>query len=354
MPERQVLTGIGPVPVRQPRVHDRRAAGDGREVFTSELLPPYLRKTRSMEELIPWLYLKGVSTSDFSEALAALLGVQAPGLSPAAITRLKECWEQDYKNWSQRSLEGKNYIYIWVDGVYCNVRLGEQDRQCFLVILGATAEGDKELIAIADGTRESEQSWRELLVDIKSRGVTVAPKVAIGDGSLGFWKALPQVFPTTKAQRCWVHKTANVLNKLPKSLHGTAEDLLHQIWMATSRKEADKAFDQFVETYTAKYVGAAECLTKDREALLAFYGFPAEHWSHIRTTNPIESVFATVRLRTDKTKGSGSRVAGLTMVYKLMESASKKWRRLRGSELIRDVIAGVVFVDGVKDQKAAA
>ncbi len=351
MPEREIVTGIGPVKVKQPRVHDRRGGDAGRETFTSEILPPYLRKSKSIEELIPWLYLKGVSTGDFSEALASLIGASTPGFSAGVVARLKESWEQEYKAWSARDLTGKHYAYIWVDGVHCNVRLGEQDRQCFLVILGATADGDKELVAVADGFRESEQSWRELLLDVKSRGMAIDPKLAIGDGALGFWKALPQVFTTTRTQRCWVHKTANVLNKLPKQLQGAAKDLLHQVWMAPTKAAAEKSFDLFVEAYTPKYVSAAECLSKDREALLAFYDFPAEHWLHIRTTNPIESLFATVRLRTDKTKGAGSRVAGRTMVFKLMESASKKWRRLRGSELIRDVIAGVVFVDGVKNKE---
>jgi transposase-like protein len=351
MPEREIVTGIGPVKVKQPRVHDRRGADAGRETFTSEILPPYLRKSKSIEELIPWLYLKGISTGGFSDALAALVGTSTPGFSAGVIARLKESWEAEYKRWNSRDLTGKNYVYIWVDGVHCNVRLGEQDRQCFLVILGATADGDKELIAVADGFRESEQSWKELLLDIRSRGMTIDPKLAIGDGALGFWKALPQVFTTTRTQRCWVHKTANILNKLPKKLHGAAKDLLHQIWMAPTKKDAEKSFDLFVTTYEAKYASAAECLSKDRESLLAFYDFPAEHWLHIRTTNPIESIFATVRLRTAKTKGAGSRVAGLTMVFKLMESASKKWRRLRGSELIRDIIAGVVFVDGVRNKE---
>jgi transposase-like protein len=350
MPEREIVTGIGPVKVRQPRVHDHRPEGEGREKFTSAILPPYLRKARSMEDLIPWLYLKGVSTGDFSEALAALIGVDTPGFSATTVTRLKESWERDYAAWSRRDLTGKNYVYVWVDGIHFNIRLGEQDRQCILVILGATADGKKELIAVSDGFRESEQSWKEVLLDVKSRGLTIDPKLAIGDGALGFWKALPQVFPTTRTQRCWVHKTTNVLNKLPKMLHGAAKDLLNQIWMAPARAAAEKSFDLFVETYRAKYPAAAECLAKDREALLAFYDFPAEHWLHIRTTNAIESVFATVRLRTEKTKGSGSRIACLTMVFKLTESASKKWRFLNGSELIPQVIAGVVFVDGVKNQ----
>ncbi|MCC6320588.1 MAG: IS256 family transposase [Phycisphaerales bacterium] len=348
LPEREIVTGIGPVKVRQPRVHDRRTPEEGREAFSSAILPPYLRKARSMEDLIPWLYLKGVSTGDFSEALAALIGADTPGFSAATVTRLKESWEAEHAAWSGRDLTGKNYVYIWVDGIHFNIRLGEQDRQCILVIMGATAEGDKELIAIADGFRESEQSWKELLLDVKSRGLTIDPKLAIGDGALGFWKALPQVFTTTRTQRCWVHKTANVLNKLPKGLHGRAKDHLHQIWMAATKAAAEKAFDLFVTTYQAKYAAAAECLMKDRDALLAFYDFPADHWLHIRTTNPIESTFATVRLRTEKTKGCGSRVACLTMVFKLAESASRKWRRLRGSELIPEVLAGVVFADGEK------
>jgi putative transposase len=353
MPEREVVTGIGPVKVRQPRVHDRRSEEE-REKFTSGVLPPYLRKTRSVEDLVPWLYLKGVSTGDFSEALAALIGVDTPGFSASTVTRLKESWETEYKLWSTRDLTGRQYVYVWADGVHFNIRLGEQDSQCILVLLGATADGKKELIAIADGFRESEQSWRELLLDARSRGLVVDPKLAIGDGALGFWKALPQVFPGTRAQRCWVHKTANVLNKLPKRLHGQARDLVQQIWMAETRGAAEKSFDLFLETYAPKYPGAAECLGRDRGALLAFFDFPAEHWLHIRTTNAIESVFATVRLRTDKTKGSGSRVACLTMVFKLMQSAGRNWRSLRGSALLPGVIAGVKFVDGVNPEKAAA
>ena len=353
MPEREVVTGIGPVRVRQPRAQDRRGPEDGRERFASEILPPYLRKTRSVEQLIPWLYLKGVSTGDFSEALGALVGVDAAGFSSSTVTRLKESWQAEYRAWSTRELSGKEYVYIWADGVHFNIRL-EEDRQCILVLMGATADGRKELIAVADGYRESEQSWRELLLDVKSRGVTIDPKLAIGDGALGFWKALSRVFPQTRAQRCWVHKTANVLNKLPKRLHGRAKDLLHRVWMAPGRAAAEQSLDLFVETYNAKYPKAAECLAKDREALLAFYDFPAEHWRHIRTTNAIESVFATVRLRTDKTKGSGSRAACLTMVYKLMQSASKKWRRLNGSDLIPDVIAGIDYTDGIRTERAAA
>jgi putative transposase len=350
LPERSILTGIGPVRVKQPRVHDRRPAAE-QERFSSKILPPYLRKTRSVEELIPWLYLKGVSTGDFTEALQALVGPEAPGLSASTVTRLKGVWEQDFKAWNQRSLKDKPYVYLWADGVHFNIRL-EEDRQCILVLMGATADGKKELISIADGHAESEQCWKTLLLDAKQRGLSVDPKLATADGALGFWKAIRQVFPTTREQRCWVHKTANVLSKLPKRLHGTAKDGLHQIWMAAGRADAERAFDLFIETYEAKYPGAAECLAKDRDVLLTFYDFPAEHWLHIRTTNAIESVFATVRLRTKRTKGCGTRLACLTMVFKLMECASKNWRALNGSPLIVDVLDGVSFVDGVKQRAA--
>jgi transposase-like protein len=347
LPERTITTGIGPVEIKQPRVRDRRPPAE-REQFTSAILPPYLRKTKSIEGLIPWLYLKGVSTGDFSEALTALLGADAPGLSATTVTRLKAVWQQEYEAWSKRSLAGKEYVYVWADGVHFNIRL-EEDRQCVLVLLGATADGQKELIAIVDGYRESEQSWKELLLDCQARGLTMPPKLAIGDGALGFWKALRHVWPTTQEQRCWVHKTANVLDKLPKAQQPKAKTALHAIWQAETRAQADKAFDLFVATYQAKYPKATDCLVKDRAELLVFYDFPAEHWRHLRTTNPIESTFATVRLRTCKTKGSGSRSACLTMVFKLMESASKGWRLLNGSKLLPEVVAGVRFVDGVKN-----
>jgi transposase-like protein len=352
LPKRKIATGVGQVEVQQPRVRDRRPA-DQAEPFTSKILPPYLRKTKSIEELIPWLYLKGVSTGDFSEALAALLGPDAPGLSATTVTRLKAVWEEEYREWNQRSLEGKQYVYVWADGVHFNIRL-EEDRQCILVLMGATAEGKKELIAVVDGYRESEQSWLGLLLEVKARGLVIDPKLAIGDGALGFWKALPQVYGNTRVQRCWTHKTANVLDKLPKRLRGEAKQKLHEIWMADTKQHAHEAFELFEKTYEAKYPKAVECLVKDRDALLAFYDFPAEHWIHLRTTNPIESTFATVRLRTKKTKGSGSRTACLTMVFKLMESASKRWRLLNGSELIPEVIRGVPFVDGVRAQEVAA
>jgi putative transposase len=348
LPERKITTGVGSVTVQQPRVRDRRPPGEA-EPFSSQVLPPYLRKTKSVEELIPWLYLKGISTGDFSEALTSLLGPQAPGLSASTVVRLKAVWEEEFKGWNQRSLEGNEYVYVWADGVHFNIRL-EEDRQCILVLMGATADGKKELIAVLDGFRESEQSWKELLLDVQSRGLIIAPKLAIGDGALGFWKAVKQVWPTIHEQRCWVHKTANVLDKLPKQIQPKAKAKLHEVWMAESRDDANRAFDLFVSTYEAKYPKATECLSKDRQELLEFYDFPAEHWLHIRTTNPIESTFATVRLRHRKTKGSGSRVACLTMVFKLMQSAEKNWRLLNGAILLPDVIAGIPFLNGIKSQ----
>jgi putative transposase len=352
LPRRTITTGIGPVEVRQPRVADRRRSEEA-EPFSSKILPPYLRKTKSIEELLPWLYLKGISTGDFNEALQALVGPEGPGLSASTVTRLLEGWQAEYHEWSKRSLKDRDYVYLWVDGVHFNIRL-EEDRQCILVVMGATADGRKELIAIADGYRESEQSWMELLLDVKSRGLSIDPKLATGDGALGFWKALPKVFPTTRTQRCWVHKTANVLDKLPKRLQPRAKEAIHDIWMAETRQSANQAFDSFLSTYEAKYPKACACLAKDRDELLTFYDFPAEHWKHLRTTNPIESVFATVRLRHRRTKGSGSRNACLAMVHQLMQSAAKRWRLLNGSDLLPDVIAGVQFTDGIKSQEVAA
>jgi transposase-like protein len=353
LPERPLQTPLGQVTVKQPRVRDRRPEGE-REKFTSSLLPPYLRRTKSMEDLIPWLYLKGVSTGDFGEALQALLGSDSAGLSATTVTRLKAHWEEEYKAWAKRSLESKRYAYVWADGIYFNVRLESEgnQKQCILVLLGATPEGKKELIAISDGYRESEQSWQELLLDAKARGLEFAPQLAVGDGALGFWAALRKVYPATREQRCWFHKTGNVLNKLPKSLQDKAKSMLQAIWMADTKKEADAAFDLFLDTFRAKYPAATSCLEKDRDELLTFYDFPAEHWRHIRTTNAIESTFATVRLRTRKTKGSGSRIACLTMVFKLALSAQKKWRALNGSQLIAHVIEGVSFVDGNRKQAA--
>lgn len=349
MPARTILTGVGPLEVKQPRIADHGVdeAGERRR-YRSKILPPYLRKTKAVEDLIPWLYLKGVSTGSFSEALAALLGPDTRGLSATTVTRLKEQWAVDFKDWKHRSLRDKRYVYFWVDGVYFNVRL-EEDRACVLVIIGATEDGTKELVAVHDGFRESELSWRELLVDLKRRGLKEPPNLAIGDGALGFWAALPKVFPKTRIQRCWVHKTANVLNYLPRKVQPTAKRVLQEIWMAENRKDAEAAFDAFVSTYQAKYPKAVGCLVKDREGLLAFYDFPAEHWIHIRTTNPIESTFATVRLRTDKTKGCGTRLATLSMVFKLAHSAAQHWRKLNKSELLADVMRGVRFVDGIKE-----
>lgn len=350
-PERTIQTGIGDVPVKQPRVRDR----GGKIKFSSNILPRYLRRTRSLEELLPWLYLKGVSTNDFATALTALLGADAPGLSAATISRLKEVWKEEQQQWSRRDLSGKNFVYLWADGVHFGVRL-EDASQCILVVIGATADGKKQLLAMGDGYRESEASWQELLLDLKQRGLTIDPKLAIGDGALGFWKALPQVFGTTRAQRCWVHKTMNVLNKLPQGLQAKAKADLHEIWMAESRVDAAQAFDNFLLTYEAKYPKATECLAKDRDPLLTFYDFPAEHWLHIRTTNPIESTFATVRLRTTKTRGCVSRAGLLAMVFKLVKTAEQNWRTLKGHALLAQVIEGVKFKDGLQEgaQRIAA
>lgn len=344
LPERTIQTGIGAVEVRQPRVHDRRT-GDERELFSSRILPPYLRKTKSLEELIPWLYLKGVSTGDFQEALSALVGPECPGLSANTIVRLKSVWQDEYEVWSKRSLAGKEYVYVWADGIYSNVRL-EDDKVCLLVLIGVTKEGQKELIAVWDGHRESELSWLEVLRDLKRRGLAIAPKLAIGDGALGFWAALRQEWPSTREQRCWVHKTANVLNALPKALQPKAKARLHDIWMAETRADAIKAFDAFLEDYSKKYPKATDCLKKDRDVLLTFYDFPAEHWRHIRTTNPIESTFATIRLRHRRTKGNGTRQATLTMLFKLAQSAAQHWRTFNAAELLIEVAKNTKFQDG--------
>jgi putative transposase len=350
LPEREVQTGIGAVRVKVPRVRDRSGAGIR---FHSALLPPYIRRSKSLEALLPWLYLKGVSTGDFSEALQALLGPDAPGLSPATLSRLKQGWHDALAQWQQRDLTGKRYVYFWVDGVYLETRL-EDARHCILVLIGADAKGQKELVGLWDGYRESEQSWKELLLDLQSRGLAHGPTLAIGDGALGFWKALRQVYGQTRWQRCWVHKTANVLDKLPKDLQPQAKQRLLAIWMAPDRQRAAIAFDLFIATYEAKYPKAAECLAQDREELLAFYDFPAEHWGHIRTTNPIESTFATVRLRTDKTRGCLSRVTMLAMVFKLYQSAAKRWHRLRAAHYLPEVMHGILFKDGLRVEQDAA
>ena len=347
LPERSVMTGIGPVEVRVPRVRDRLGGGDEHIRLTSAILPPYARRSKSLEVLIPVLYLKGVSTGDFAEALSALLGPDAGGLSASTIARLKEGWAEEHARWRKRDLSAKRYVYFWVDGIYLQARL-EDEAQCLLVIIGATPEGKKELVGLIDGVRESTQSWRELLLDLKHRGLSIGPGLAVGDGALGFWKALEEVWPKTRAQRCWVHKTANVLNKLPSSLQTKAKRALQDIWMGETRKDAEAAFDSFIELYRVKYEKAVECLVKDREALLAFYDFPAEHWPHLRTTNPIESTFATVRHRTIRSKGCLSNKTALAMIFKLAQAAEKSWRRLKGHAQLPKVILGVKFTDGIE------
>ena len=352
--ERTVVTPVGTLKVRAPRVDDRRTDERGQRMrFTSKILPPYLRRTKSVEELIPWLYLKGISTGDFTEALGALLGPEAPGLSASTVVRLKEVWRREYDTWSRRDLSGERIVYLWADAIHCNVRL-DDERQCFLVIIGATANGHKVLLAVEDGHRESELSWCGVLEDLKRRGLTLPPRLAVGDGALGFWAALAKVSPTTREQRCWVHKTCNVLDKLPKSMQGKAKRMLQDIWMAESRASANRALDAFVKLFRAKFPKAVECLEKDRDALLAFYDFPAEHWVHLRTTNPIESTFATVRLRHRRTKGCGSREASLTMVFMLSRQAERHWRRLNGSALTVHVLEGKEFRDGVMVDGCAA
>lgn len=350
LPEREIMTGIGPVAVRQPRVRDRGTAG-GDEVsrvrFTSAILPPYARRTKSLEVLLPILYLKGISTGDFAEALAALLGPDAPGLSASTIGRLKETWSDEHARWRKRDLSARRYVYVWADGIYLQARL-EDEKQCILVIIGATPEGRKELVGFTDGVRESAHDWRELLLDLKRRGLVIPPKLAVADGGLGFWKALGEIWPQCREQRCWVHKTANVLNKLPKSQQPKAKRLCQEIWMAETKSDAETAFDAFIETYTLKYEKAATCLAKDRDPLLAFYDFPAEHWVHLRTTNPIESTFATVRHRTVRAKGCLSNKTALAMVFKLVDGAQKTWRRLNGPAQLPKIIRGVKFSDGLE------
>ena len=351
-PERTIQTGIGPVPVKRVKLRDRgadeTAAGGEKITFTSAILPKWARRTKSLDALLPVLYLRGISTGDFQEALAALLGKDAPNLSPSVIGRLKEEWQAEYDRWQRRDLSARRYVYLWADGVYLQARM-EDDAACMLVLLGATPEGKKELVGFHVGVRESAQSWRELLVDLKARGLAVAPEIAVGDGGLGFWKALEEIFPKTRHQRCWVHKVANVLNKVPKSVQRTMKADLAEIRDAPDRASAEAAVAVFIEKYAGKYPKAARCLTKDSDALLTFFDFPAEHWDHLRTTNPIESVFATVRHRTVRTKGALSHRTACLMVFKLMMAASKSWRRLKGENRLPLVIAGVKFTDGVAD-----
>lgn len=352
-PERTIQTGIGPIPVRRQKVRDRATDIPAEEKirFTSNILPRWARRSRSLDALLPVLYLRGVSTSDFQEALTALLGADAPNLSPGVISRLTAGWQEDYDRWRRRDLSARRYVYIWADGVYLQARM-EPQAECMLVIIGATPEGRKELLGFQVGVRESAQSWRELLVDLKARGLAVPPELAVGDGAMGFWKALDEVFPGTRHQRCWVHKIANVLNKFPKSMQPTVKADLREIWQADTRATAEAAMDTFSEKYRAKYDKAVTCLTKDREALLSFYDFPAEHWDHLRTSNPIESVFATVRHRTVRTKGALSQRTAKLMVFTLVRAASKTWRKLNGANQLPRVIEGVTFTDGVAQPDA--
>lgn len=350
LPAREVLTAVGNVEVRVPKVRDRSGGG---VKFNSALVPPYVRRSARVSAALPWLYLKGISTGDMREALTVLLGDQAKGLSPNVVSRLKAEWATEYANWMKRNLAGSRYVYWWADGVHTSLRGEDDARQCLLVVIGVKLDGTKELVAIGDGLRESKASWLELLRDLKVRGLEVGPRLAVGDGALGFWGALDEIYPEARRQRCWVHKTANVLNAVPKSLQAKAKAQLHAIWMASTRAEAVAAFDRFVQTYQAKYPKAADKLATDRDALLAFYDFPAEHWIHLRTTNPIESTFATVRHRTTRTKNCVARSTFLGLAFKLVQEAEKSWRRIRGHERIAELMRGVLFKDGepVKEEE---
>ena len=347
-PTREIQTGIGLVEVSRVKIRDRGAASEGERIrFTSAILPRWARRTKSLDALLPVLYLRGISTGDFQEALAALLGKDAPNLSPSVISRLTAEWQADYDRWQARDLSARRYVYIWADGVYLQARM-EDNAECMLVLIGATPEGKKELVGFQVGVRESAQSWRELLVEVKRRGLKIAPEIAVGDGALGFWKALDEIFPGAKRQRCWVHKTANVLNKVALSVQPGMKKDLREVWLSPNRATAEAAIDVFAEKYGAKYPKAVECLTKDRQTLLAFYDFPAEHWDHLRTSNPIESVFSTVRHRTVRTKGSLSSTTAKLMVFKLIMAASKTWRRLNGEKQLPKVIEGIRFIDGIE------
>ena len=344
LPEREVLTGVGPVAVRIPKVRSR---AEEPVVFRSSLVPPYVRRAKTLDAALPWLYLKGISSGQMAEALSVLVGPEAKGLSAAVVSRLKGQWREEYQRWTRRRLDKDRWVYWWADGIYSGLR-AEGQRLCVLVIVAVNDRGEKHFLAIEDGVRESTQSWREVLLTLKARGLTVPAELAVGDGAMGFWAALEEVFPRTRAQRCWVHKTLNVLNYLPKSVQPKAKAALHEIWMAETRRCAEQAFDRFVSTYDAKYPKAAQCLLKDREALLAFYDFPAEHWVHLRSTNPIESTFATIRHRTNRAKGCVTRETMLTFVYKLGMCAQKRWQRIRGFEHLAKVITGVKFKDGIE------
>jgi putative transposase len=356
-PVRPIQTGIGSVEVEKPKARDRGAtSAEERIRYSSSILPKWTRRTKSLDALLPALYLRGISTGDFQEVLTALLGKDAPNLSPAVIARLKGEWEDEYRRWQARDLSARRYVYVWADGVYLQARM-EPQAECMLVLIGATPEGKKELLGFQTGMRESAQSWRELLVDLKARGLSIAPEIAVGDGALGFWKALDEIFPSTRHQRCWVHKTLNVLDKLPKSMQPNAHKDLREIWLSPNRAAAEDAMTTFAEKYAPKYDKAVDCLLKDRDALLTFFDFPAEHWTHLRTSNPIESAFATVRHRTVRMKGALSQDTARLMVFKLVMTAAKSWRRLQGQNQLPKVVSGVTFRDGIEvasEKKSAA
>jgi len=348
---RKIVTGAGQLEVEVPRVDDRALEIHQEPRFKSSIVPPYLRRTKNIDELLPVLYLKGISTGDFGEALESILGKNVIGISAQNIVRLKQVWQKEYEQWSKRELSHKEYVYWWADGVHFNVRL-DNDRQCILVIIGVTVDGQKEIIAVSDGFRESKESWRSVIREVKRLGLTTAPKLAIGDGALGFWAAIQEEFPETNHQLCWVHKTANILDKLPKSLQGKAKTMIHDIYLAPTKMDANNSFDVFIEEFEAKYPKAVDCARKHRDRLLEFYNYPAEHWQSIRSTNVIESVFATVRLRTYRTKGCGSRIATLTMVFKLIQSAQKRWIKIRFPQKIKQVWEGIIFEDGIEMQES--
>lgn len=344
LPEREVLTGVGPVSVKVPKVRSRT---DEPVVFRSSLVPPYVRRAQTMDAALPWLYLKGISTGQMAEALEVLVGPEAKGLSASVVSRLKATWYGEYEAWCQADLSRDRWVYLWVDGIYSGLR-AEGQKLCALVVIGVNERGKKRFLAIEDGVRESTQSWREVLLSLKGRGLEIPPEVAVGDGALGFWAALDEIYPQTRHQRCWVHKTNNVLNALPKSVQGKAKAALHEIWQAPTREDAQRAFDRFLEIYGAKYPKAAEKLAQDRDRLMTFYDFPAEHWVHLRTTNPVESTFGTIRHRTDQAKGCVTRNTMLAMIYKLGMCAEQRWRRVRGFNHLAKVIEGVRFKDGIE------
>ena len=348
-PERQIQTGIGAVSVQIPKVR----AKDGSPVtFRSALVPPYVRKARSLEAALPWLYLKGISTGEMHSALSVLVGADAQGLSASTVARLKAQWGQEYQAWCTRRLDQDQWVYLWVDGIYSGLR-AEDTKLCALVVIGVNGKGHKQFLAVEDGVRESTQSWREVLLGLKARGMN-SPQLAVGDGAMGFWSALDEVYPQSKQQRCWVHKTANVLNCVPKSVQPKVKEALHQIWQADTQSNAYQAFDRFEQMFAAKYPKAVQCLQKDREELLAFYDFPAMHWQSLRTTNPIESAFSTIRHRTKRSKGCLSREGMLQMMFKLGQCAQQNWRRLRGFDDLNKVVTGVKFKDGVEVNQSAA